>query len=245
MTDDVPVQPRSGADASTDGDPGIRAVTGSRVDRVEEELRERILSGAYAPGSRLILNRLATEHEVSFIPIREALQRLESERLVQIEPNRGARVAEISISDMRDIYETRVAVERHAVSRAMSQLTGDKLEIAGGALDRMESGFAQGDERAAYQAHQAFHFALYEPAGSAWTMHIIRQLWASAERYVRLAAAVRPAPEAFVAEHRKIFDAVSEGDVEGALESLTANLRTTEKLLAENYESVPHRVDGN
>ena len=50
-------------------------------------------------------------------------------------------------------------------------------------------------------------------------------------------------PEEFVAEHQEIFDAVKEGDVEAAVENLIANLRTTERLLAGTYESVPNRVD--
>jgi DNA-binding GntR family transcriptional regulator len=232
----IPAAP--GAAPSSDG-----ARAASSVDRVQEAVREKILSGVYPPGSRLILSRLAAEHGVSFIPIREGLQRLESERLVETEPNRGARVAEISIADMRDIYETRVVLEQHAVRTAIPKLTDENLKVAGDALDRMEERFAADRQAEAYQAHQAFHFALYEPAGSAWTMHVIRLLWASAERYVRLAAAVRPKPEVFVAEHREIFDAVASGDVEAAVDSLIANLRTTEKLLAENYESVPHRFD--
>jgi DNA-binding GntR family transcriptional regulator len=215
---------------------------GSRVDRVQAAIRDKILAGFYPPGSRLILSRLAAEHGVSFIPIREALQRLEAERLVKNEQNRGARVAEISIADMRDIYETRVVLEQHAVRLAIPKLTDENLRSAGAALDRMEERFAADRQAEAYQAHQAFHFALYEPAGSAWTMHVIRQLWAAAERYVRLAAGVRPAPDLFVAEHRRIFEAVVGAEVEEAVESLIANLRTTEKLLAENYESVPHRV---
>jgi DNA-binding GntR family transcriptional regulator len=215
----------------------------SIVDRVEDALRERILSGSYAPGSRLVLARLAEEHGVSFIPVREALQRLESERLVRFELHRGARVTEISIADMRDIYETRVVLEQHAIRTAIPLATDSQLARADRALDEMAAGFAAGRERQAFAAHQAFHFSLYEPAGSAWTMHSIRQLWASAERYVRLAVAVRPAPKLFVAEHREILDAVVGGDVEAAVESLTANLRTTERLLTENYESVPNRVD--
>jgi DNA-binding GntR family transcriptional regulator len=220
-----------------------QAPTRSSVDRLEDALRERILSGAYPPGSRLVLSKVAQEHSVSFIPVREALQRLETERLVSFEPNRGARVAEISIADMRDIYETRVVLEQHAIRTAMPQLIDEQLAVAEEALNRMEASFAADREREAYQAHQEFHFSLYEPAGSAWTMHIIRQLWASAERYVRLAAGVRPAPEVFVAEHREIFEAVVEDDVERALDGLITNLRTTERLLAESYESVPNRVD--
>jgi DNA-binding GntR family transcriptional regulator len=237
-----PRTPEVAPSAAASSDGAARAA--SSVDRVQAAVREKILSGVYPPGSRLILSRLAAEHGVSFIPIREGLQRLESERLVETEPNRGARVAEISIADMRDIYETRVVLEQHAVRTAIPKLTDEDLKTAGGALDRMEERFAADRQAEAYQAHQAFHFALYAPAGSAWTMHVIRLLWASAERYVRLAAAVRPKPEVFVAEHREIFDAVVSGDVEAAVESLIANLRTTEKLLAKNYEAVPHRFDG-
>jgi DNA-binding GntR family transcriptional regulator len=208
----------------------------SSVDRVQEALREMILSGAYPPGSRLILSKLAEEHGMSFIPIREALHRLESERLVQFARNRGATVTELSIADMRDIYETRLVLEDHAIRAAIPRLDATGIASADAALRAMAAGFAKGDDRAAYAAHQRFHFALYEPAGSAWTMHLIRQLWTSAERYMRLAAAVRPEPREFVAEHSAILDAVRAGDADDAAARLTENLQTTERLLAATYE---------
>jgi DNA-binding GntR family transcriptional regulator len=215
----------------------------SSVDRVHQALRERILSGQYAPGSRLILKRLSQEHGLSFIPIREAMQRLEAERLVVTETNRGARVAEISIADMRDIYETRVVIEQHAIREAIPRMGADALDRANHALTEMQERFDAGDERAAFVAHERFHFTLYESAGSPWTMHVIRQLWASAGRYLRLAATVRPAPAEFVAEHRAIYEAVAAGDIDLAVERLTENLRTTERLLTETYQGMPHRLD--
>jgi DNA-binding GntR family transcriptional regulator len=221
---------------------GAVGTSRSSVDRVHAALREKILAGVYPPGARLKLTTVAKEHQVSFIPVREALQRLEAERLIRTAPNRGARVAEISIADMRDIYETRIVLENHAIRMSIPRFSPQQLAVAEQALSRMEASFAAGQESEAYQHHQEFHFALYEPAGSAWTMHVIRQLWASAERYLRLAASVRPAPEEFVAEHRAIFKAVQEGNVSAAIENLTTNLRTTERLLAETYETVPHRV---
>jgi DNA-binding GntR family transcriptional regulator len=208
---------------------------GSSVDRAHAALREKILSGAYAPGSRLILARLAQELGMSFIPVREALQRLEAERLVRSTRNRGARVTQLSIEDMRDIYETRLVLEEHALRVAVERLDRRELEAAERALEGMETGFASGDEPAAFACHQDFHFTLYQPAGSAWTLHLIRQLWASAERYVRLAASVRADPKEFVAEHAEILAAVSAGDVETAAERLKDNLRTTERLLAATY----------
>jgi GntR family transcriptional regulator, carbon starvation induced regulator len=207
----------------------------SSVDRAHEALRENILSGTYAPGSRLVLSRLAHELGMSFIPVREALQRLESERLVRSSRNRGARVAPLSIEDMRDIYETRLVLEDHALRTAMQRLDPATIDHAEQALHGMERGFARGDQPAAFASHQDFHFALYRPAGSAWTLHLIGQLWSSAERYVRLAASVRGDPAEFVAEHASILEAVTNGDVDTAAARLSDNLRTTERLLTAAY----------
>lgn len=214
---------------------GVGTSDASTVDRAHAALREKILSGAYPPGSRLILSRLANEHEMSFIPVREALQRLEAERMVRSEHNRGATVTELSIADMRDIYETRLVLEGYAVRTATPRMSESDLERARSALTGMGESFLAGDDRQAYAWHQKFHFALYEPAGSAWTLHLIKLLWFSAERYVRLAASVRPAPKAFVAEHASILEAVEDRDADAAVERLAANLRTTARLLAENY----------
>lgn len=209
---------------------------GTSVERVHAALRESILRGAYEPGSRLVLSRLAAEHGVSFIPVREALQRLEAERMVRIEPNRGATVTEISIADMTDIYETRLVLEDHAIRQAVAGITPEALGGAEAALEEMRANFDRGDEPAAYKAHERFHFCLYEVAESPWTDHILRLLWASAERYVRLSAGVRPDPGAFVAEHEQILDAVRQGDADLAAARLADNLRTTERLLAATYE---------
>ena len=235
--DMVATAARNGEDIGPEG-PAVL----SSVDRVHDTLRERILSGDYPPGSRLVLARLSEEHGVSFIPIREALQRLEAERLIVTETNRGAWVAEISIADMRDIYETRVVLEQHAIREALPRIDEAVLQKAELALAEMQRCFDSGDEAAAFAAHQRFHFTLYEAAGSAWTMHVIRQLWASAARYVRMAASVRPAPAQFVAEHRAIYDAVAAEDGDLAAKRLIDNLRTTERLLTETYERMPHRI---
>ncbi|MBS1895754.1 MAG: FCD domain-containing protein, partial [Actinobacteria bacterium] len=104
------------------------------------------------------------------------------------------------------------------------------------ALTEMRAHFGRDDEPAAYEAHQRFHFRLYDVTESAWTDHLLRLLWSSAERYVRLAAGLRSDPDAFVAEHEEILDAVKQGDADLAAARLAENLRTTERLLAATYE---------
>ncbi len=215
----------------------------SAVDRVHQALRERILSGVYEPGSRLVLARLSDQHGVSLIPIREALRQLEAERLVVLETNRGARVSSLSLEDMNDIYETRVALERHALLRAAPRLDQDRLSRAGQELEAMAAALEAEDGGLALVHHRLFHFALYEPGASPWTMHLIDQLWRSAERYLRLAPGLRSSGGEFVAEHIRVLEAIGAGDPARAADLLETNLRTTAALLAAQLE--PGDGDGD
>src|SRR5689334_25268318 len=65
----------------------------TKQERVYRAIRERILSGAYGPGYRVVIDALATEFGVSALPVREAIRRLEAEGLVIFRPNAGAHVA--------------------------------------------------------------------------------------------------------------------------------------------------------
>ena len=83
---------------------GIKAPERSElnlVDRVYRSLRAGIVDGTYAPDAPLRLQTVAKEHEVSLIPVREALRLLESEKLVIATPNKGARVAPISLACLK------------------------------------------------------------------------------------------------------------------------------------------------
>jgi DNA-binding GntR family transcriptional regulator len=208
----------------------------SAVDSVYASLREQILSGTYEPGLRLVLQRVAEDHGISLIPVREALRLLERERLVITEPNRGARVAPVSLADMRDIYATRIVVEAHALRTALPLLDEASLGEAEAELKGLADSLAAGSQQSAYAHHRGFHLALYRPSGSSWTLHLIEQLWTSAERYLRLAPGLRPTPAAFVDEHARLLSAASAGSGD-AVDLLTENLNTTARLL--DAEGVP------
>lgn len=93
--------------------------------KVTTKLREVILTGEFEPGERLVQEEWATKLGVSRMPIREALQQLEIEGLVKIEPRRGAIVTPISIEDIEEIYYLRAVLEGEAVERSLPNL---KLE---------------------------------------------------------------------------------------------------------------------
>lgn len=102
-----------------------------------EALREEILSGSIPTGTRLGEVDLAERLAVSRTPIREALSRLAAEGLVELQPNRGARVASWSADELRQIFALRLQLEPHAVRQAVPQLTDAELDALQSLADAM------------------------------------------------------------------------------------------------------------
>jgi DNA-binding GntR family transcriptional regulator len=95
--------------------------------RVQDQLREAILTGALEPGTRLRAEALAERLRSSRTPVREALLLLAQEGLVQIEPRRGATVRAFDAADLAELYEVRALIEPHAAALAAQRITADEL----------------------------------------------------------------------------------------------------------------------
>src|SRR5918994_6286654 len=115
--------------ANTTG-PSVGGDLTSSVELVYQRTRRAILTGDYPPGSPLRLQELAARSGVSMIPVREALRLLEAEGFVESIPNRGARVAPLSLEDMLDVYRTRIVLEVEALRQAMPNITAPMLHKA-------------------------------------------------------------------------------------------------------------------
>ncbi len=107
------------------------------VDSTAQALRDRILSGHFPAGARLGEADLAEQLAVSRTPIREALSRLAAEGLVDLVPNRGARVASWTSEQLREIFELRLAVEPAIVARAVAHVTAEQLDACDDLARRM------------------------------------------------------------------------------------------------------------
>jgi DNA-binding GntR family transcriptional regulator len=107
-----------------------RDLSGTTAGRVTEALREEILAGFFAPGMRLKLTDLAARYGVSPLPVREALQRLAAERLIDLAAHRGATVRGLTVKSIRDLYDVREALESLLIERAAERATaGDVAEL--------------------------------------------------------------------------------------------------------------------
>ena len=106
--------------------------------------RDRILSGAYAPGSALRQDSLAAEFGTSKIPVREALVQLQSEGLVDIYPNRGFQVRPLDSAELDEVFRLRLQIEPGAVARGAKLAGAADHAAARTALDRLNEATAAG-----------------------------------------------------------------------------------------------------
>ena len=215
----------------------------SSVELVYQRTRKAILTGDYAPGSPLRLQELAARNGVSMIPVREALRMLESEGFVESVPNRGARVAPLSMDDMLDVYRTRITLELEALRQAVPNTTPAVLTKARRLNKKIVRQFEQ-KGYADYEDHRAFHFTLYEPSGSKWLMRLIAIVWDHTERYRRQGSSA-VTPQSARVEHELIIERIEAGNVQGAIEALKLHLEHSVNLFTELFRENPALFTGS
>jgi DNA-binding GntR family transcriptional regulator len=208
-----------------------RAAHRTLADGAFAALHDAIVTGELAPGERLPIEELGDALGMSAMPIREALRRLDTAGLVENVPHRGARVTELSIADLVDVYEARLALEPLAVRRAAERFTPENAAIARARLDALAA-LPDDNSPATWAAHTAFHFALYDAAESVWLGRLIRPLWETSQRY-RLAVRVAGKLDARRVEHETILRACIDHDADRAALSLHNHLITTANVVAE------------
>lgn len=125
-------------------------------------IKERILKGEYEPQQRLVADQLARELHTSVIPIREALHRLESEGLVEMQPYVGARVAAISAAGVEELLEIRTALEPLLTRSAVEGVTPEALAELQQLCDQMDAAIAADDMLQYGQLNYFFHDRIYQ-----------------------------------------------------------------------------------
>jgi DNA-binding GntR family transcriptional regulator len=195
-------------------------------------LHEAIVTGALGPGARLPIEDLAETFDMSPMPIREALRRLDSVGLVENVPHRGARVTELSAADLVDVYEARLALEPLAIRHAAQRFEEDDRRAAETALKRHIAAYERDDIKEVWLAHTEFHFALYRAAGSRWLLRLITPLWESSERYRFASTPLQRTLTDRQAEHERILDACVRHEPDEAVSELRNHLARTANAIA-------------
>jgi len=181
-------------------------------DRIRKALIERIATGHYKAGDRLIEMKLAAEFGTSQLPVREALRDLEMTGLVTSRPRRGSFVKQFEAGAQKDIYLVRGALEEAAARVATPLLAKDASEIQHH-VDRMCAAARAGDTEALVALSVAFHRTIVAAAGN----DLLLKLWESLhpEIHTRITLSEPGLDYLAAAEsHQPIVDAIRAGDIE-------------------------------
>lgn len=186
----------------------------STAEAVARALRDRILGGDIAPGTRLPEIELVNRYGVARPTVREALQQLVHQGLLRRRPNHSAEVPQLTPEAVQDIFFARLPLELHTV-RTLVERAGP-LPAAELAVARMAGLSEDVHWSEVVDADVAFHTALIDAAGSLR----LRRLHSVLEGEIRLCVAqLRPAwhtPSALAEEHRQVLEGILRGSVKAA-----------------------------
>ncbi|UWR98314.1 GntR family transcriptional regulator [Phaeobacter inhibens] len=201
-------------------------------DVIAADLRERILSGELAEGEPIRQEALAEEYDVSRMPVREALKRLDAEGLVLFTNNRGATVTKHSLREIAEIFDLRILVEVDLFRRSIPAMTTTDFARCSQILDEMDASYDADDVATWGALNHRYHSALYAAAERKLTNEVLQGLSLHSDRFIRMHLSVMKQREPAKAEHRDLLTLAQARDIDAACAALTRHIsRTKEELL--------------
>ena len=201
---------------------------------VVERLREKILSGELPEGEQLRQEAIASEFEISRIPVREALSHLAGEGLVKIVGNRGAVVAALSPDEIMQLFETRAVLESYMLRQAIPNFTDEDLRRAEEILLQYEKSLEHESEVKSWgRWNWSFHSALYAPANRAVMMSFLNTLNMQCDRYTRLHLVVTRDLHRAGQAHRELLDVCQTRNTDAAAGALWKHIMDAGEYLRE------------
>ncbi|QTX03818.1 GntR family transcriptional regulator [Agromyces archimandritae] len=202
------------------------------VQDVRTRLRSAILRGDYAPRQRLIEADLAEEYDASRFAIRNALIQLAADGLVELQPNRGARVREIGVDEAIEITEIRQTVEGLVAARAAERIDDEQIAELRDLGAQMSEAVAAGELMRYSDLNAALHSRVREIADHATAARILEQLNGQMVRHQFRLSLYPGRPAVSLPEHLAIVDAVCARDPEAAAAAMSAHVRSVIETLA-------------
>ena len=210
------------------------------ADQVKERLLDGILTGRFAPDSRIVETQVARELGTSQAPVREALRGLEALGVVEITPFRGARVRRPTRRELLEAYAIRTALESLGARLAVPLLSDDDLDELSACVDEMQAAARDDDGAGVAEADARFHGRILELADNATLVRVWRSLEPFSRTYITLV--VPGADPQWSADlHVPILAALRRRDADAVVAALE---RHFEEVSANMADRLPDDDDG-
>ncbi len=210
------------------------------IEHAYSLMRQDIISGALKPGEKLRVAHLQKKYEISASTLREAISRLVSEYLVSAEGQRGYKVSDINIDELKDITDLRVLIEVKAVRESVRHGSDEwkqQLTEVFNQLSQFEQPINPDKSQQWEYYNSQFHQLLSNGKPSPWTLRTLKLLSQHSERYRHLAIKISKNKRDVHAEHTTIYEAVMAGNELRAALATEDHIRTTTEQIINNYGS--------
>jgi DNA-binding GntR family transcriptional regulator len=210
--------------------PVSRVDRGTMQDQVYRQLCDLILDGQIAPGQSVTLQSLADGFGTSVMPVREALQRLTAARALTVISGRSIGIPHLSMALLLDLKQVRLEVEGLAAAWAAARIGPGQLRQLAAHVETMRRAVRDGTPKAYLRANRAFHFAIYEAAGSEVLMDLIEPLWLRISPFFNMLHGSGNYTDA-LAQHAAVLAALRGGDAGGARAGIRADIEAAAAML--------------
>jgi len=203
----------------------------SAADQVANALRLAILNGEFGPGQAVPQEEIAARFGVSRIPVRDAMNQLQTEGLLHIVPSKGSFVANPTPDEIYETYEIRVLLELEALRLAFRHLSAQSLAKAERWLREFE---LETEPAQLGEIDREFHAALYAPAKKGKLFELINSLRTLTNRGYYLQMSTPTHLKKCQAAHREIFENCKKRNLRAAKDSLRRHLLAAGSFVAES-----------
>ena len=198
--------------------------------RIADAITAAIVERRLMPGTKLAEQKIADIFKVSRTVVRQALHQLSRDKLITLEPARGARVAQPSEDEARQVFEVRHMLEAAMMRRAAAELTPEQIAQLRAHLQHERSAVQRTDVPGRTQLLADFHVVLAQMLGNDALAEIVREL-VSRSSLIALMYQSAHSAEHSCAEHVAIVDALEQRDARAAVRLMQTHLRNVERNL--------------
>lgn len=202
-------------------------------DAAFERLRSGIINGYFKPGERLVESQIAEEMGISRTPIREAIRRLETERLVVNLPRKGVMVAPLDESQVKEIFNIRGALEGLAVKLAIDNLNYKTVKMMENILEEMQRAIEADDHNKVVECNTQFHDCIIEAAKSPKLSEMLQNIHDQIQRFRHTSLSAEGRPQIALTEHINILNYVKEKNANNAEKMMEKHIENAGKSLLE------------
>lgn len=205
----------------------------TNAEKAYQEIKKKIIKTELAPGAVINESELMRELGYGRTPVREALNRLQSDDLVVVKPRRGIFVAELAITDLAQIFEVRVELEALSVRLACQRISEKELERLKDLADQYTEADISAKEEM-IELDSKFHALIRDATHNRFLISNLEYYYNLSLRIWYLALPRAAAEEIDVKAHCDIYQAISAGDEELAVERIIKHIRDFHKTI-KNY----------